>query len=137
MNPLALARWAIAAAAYVALAGALHAIPLPWPMAVGNAALLAGLMWGHATCYALWQPFAPGRILANELLTRLWFAAYAVLIAGLLGRPIVVVGEFGVGFALGAWALHGRGVRQGYDVAENVAFLGLFLASLAGLLAVA
>src|SRR5688572_22319036 len=79
----------LAVAPYAAVAAVLLAVVPPWH-AVGHAALLLALMAAHATCYQMWQPHAPRRILLNELLTRLWFATYLVLLVGLLDGTLVV-----------------------------------------------
>lgn len=130
-RPRRAAAWALAGVPYVTLAFALHGVTSSWPQALGNAGLLFGLMWAHATCYALWQPYAKGRILLNELLTRLWFALDAVLVAGWLDLDLRLVGTVGLVWAVASWGLHRRLVRTGYVVVDNVALLGLFLAGLA------
>jgi hypothetical protein len=126
---------ALAVAPYAAIAAVLLALVPPW-QAVGNAALLLGFMAAHATCYRLWQPHAPQRILANELLTRLWFATYVVLIAGLLdGAMAVAALAFPLAFT--SWLLHRRLVQGGYQAAQNVLQLGVFLLLLTLLLTAA
>lgn len=125
----------LALAPYAAIAAVLLALLPPW-QAVGNAALLLALMAAHATCYRLWQPHAPRRILVNELLTRLWFATYAVLLVGLLDGAVVVA-ALAFPLAVTSWLLHRSLLRNGYRTAENVLQLGVFLLLLTLVLAVA
>ena len=125
------AAWSVAALPYALLVPTL-AEHLAWGFALANAALLAAAMLAHAFCYRLWHPFAPGRILANELLARLWFAVYAALVAGWLGLAWQGVAAFGAAWAAATWLAHARLVRHGgYRVAENLALLGTFLLGLA------
>ncbi|MEK6976154.1 MAG: hypothetical protein AABY18_07415 [Candidatus Thermoplasmatota archaeon] len=127
---------ALAVAPYAALAIVLHGLPLSWPAAIGNAALLLGLMAAHAWCYSLWQPHAPDRILANELLTRLWFATDVVLLVGLLDGALVVA-ALAFPLAVSSWLVHRRLVVRGYRVAENLLHLGIVLLLLGTLLVTA
>ena len=129
--------WAAAPLPYVALAVLLQRLLGSWPQATGNTALLAVAMTAHAKCYSLWQPGAPRRILLNEGLTRLWFAAYAVLVASWLGLDEGFVAAAGLAWAAFTWMLHRSLVRRGYAVDENVAMLGVFLAGLAEVLLLA
>jgi hypothetical protein len=125
----------LAVAPYVAIAAVLLALLPPW-QAIGNAALLFGLMAAHAACYRLWQPHAPRRILLNELLTRLWFATYLVLLVGLLDGALVVA-ALGFPMAVSSWAVHRQLLARGYDAAQNVLQLGVFLLLLALILVAA
>lgn len=125
----------LAVAPYAAIAAVLLALLPPW-QAVGNAALLLAFMAAHAACYQMWQPHEPRRILVNELLTRLWFATYVVLLAGLLDGAMAVA-ALGFPLALTSWLLHRRLVQDGYRAAENVLHLGVFLLLLTLLLTVA
>lgn len=121
---------------YAAIAVVLRQWPLPWLEAIGHASLLLALMAAHAACYRLWQPHAPGRILANELLARLWFATYALLLAGLLDGDLAVL-ALGFPLAVSSWLVHRRLVARGYGLAQNVLHLGVLLLLLVMLLTAA
>lgn len=136
VNPIQRILPALAVASYIGIALALRGLPLSWAASIGNAALLFGLLSAHAWCYQRWQPYAPGRILVNELLTRLWFATYVVLLVGLLDGAMVVA-VLGFPLAVSSWLVHRRLVRRGYQVAENVLQLGVTLLLLAVVLVVA
>lgn len=125
----------LAVVPYAAIGAVLLALLPPW-QAIGNAALLLALMAAHAACYRLWQPHAPRRILVNELLTRLWFATYVVLLGGLLGGSLAVA-ALAFPVAVSSWLVHRRFVRGGYQAAQNVLQLGVFLLLLGTLLVVA
>lgn len=132
-------RW-MAALAFAGLVPALHwvpvppaaAAPIPWLHAAAHAALLMGLLGAHTWCYARWQPHAPRRILANELLARLWFAVAGAVIVGRAtpdGMGFLLVG---VPWAALTWEVHRQDVRKrGYDATWNLANWGLFLLGLA------
>lgn len=125
----------LSVAPYAAIAAILLAIVPPWH-AVAHAALLLVLMAAHAACYQVWQPHAPGRILVNELLTRLWFATYLVLLVGMLDGAIVVA-VLAFPLVVSSWLVHRKLVRRGYDAAENVLHLGVVLLLLTALLVTA
>ncbi|MFO1534504.1 MAG: hypothetical protein ABR586_02450 [Thermoplasmatota archaeon] len=142
MERLPLHRIALAALPYAGLAAVLKQVPdaatslqpMPWSHAAGHALVLLALMGAHAACYQRWSRGAPGRIAANELLTRLWFVA--------LGSLVVQAHPDGPGalFLLGgllwaslSWLTHLALARRqgGYRALPNVALLGLFLLGLA------
>lgn len=106
--------------------------PVPWAWAVGNGALLLAAFGAHTWCYARWAPHAPKRMLVNELLARLWFVAYAVVLVGRAsanGWRILLVA---VPWALLSWEVHRNDVRRhGYRVAWNLGAWGTYLVGLA------
>lgn len=108
------------------------AAPIPWLHATGHAALLLGLLSAHTWCYARWQPHAPRRILANELMARAWFAVYGALVVGRAtdaGPAFLLVALPWAGLA---WEVHRQDVgKRGYDVPWNLANWGVFLLGLA------
>lgn len=131
--------FASAVAPYVLLVPVLRLLPLPpattgpvpWAWAVGNAALLLGAFVAHTLCYARWQPAAPRRMLVNELLARLWFVAFAVIVVGRTtsnGWRLLLVA---LPWALLCWEVHRNDVqRHGYRVAWNLGAWGLYLLGL-------
>src|SRR5262249_44292290 len=109
-------------------------LPMPWSHAAGNALLLFGLMALHAACYAPWSPGAPRRIAATELLTRLWFAAFGLLVVA--AHPLGHAASFlaaGLAWSGLSWLTHLAMTRRngGYCALPNTALLGLFLLGLA------
>lgn len=130
------ATWLLTPLPFAALAYALLDLPISRLRAVGNAALLFVLMVAHAACYARWQPRAPNRILVNELLARLWFAVYAILIAGLLGGNMLAA-ALGLPLAFASWQVHRARLNGTYHVVDNVVQLGIYLALLAVVLGLA
>lgn len=106
-------------------------VPLPWGVAVAHAALFLVAFTAYVVCYARWQPSAPGRILLNEALARLWFAVYGALIVGLatpLGFHFLLMA---VPWAALCWEVHRQEVRKaGYAAGWNLANWGLFLLGL-------
>lgn len=135
-SPTALA---VAAAPFAFLAAVVRFVPLPpaavtptpWPQALGTAALLLAAFWAHTWCYARWQPHAPRRMLANELMARLWFVAYAVVVVGNASPNGFRLLWLAVPWAVLAWEVHRDDVRKnGYRVAWNLGAWGVYLLGL-------
>lgn len=107
------------------------AVPLPWWVALANAALLLAAFTAHVACYARWQPAAPGRMLLNEALARLWFAVYGAIVVGRatpLGFAFLLMA---LPWAALCWEVHRQEVKKaGYDAGWNLANWGLFLLGL-------
>lgn len=134
--------WRMRALASIAFAGLVPALrwvpvppaataPIPWPHAAAHAFLLAGLLGAHTWCYARWRSHAPGRILANELLARLWFAVYGAIVVGRASPDGLGFLLVGVPWAALTWEVHRQDVRKrGYDASWNLANWGLFLMGL-------
>lgn len=136
-RPLA---WTAAIAPFAALGGVLRQVPVapglgptPWWQAAAQAALLLGLMAAHASCYALWTPHAPNRMLVNEFLTRSWFVLFGLLVVQHRGDtgPIYLV--MAAAWGVASWCTHYLILRsqQGYRAPDNLAQMGLFLVGLA------
>ena len=105
--------------------------PVPWSWAVGNGALLLAAFAAHTWCYARWQPYAPRRMLANELFARLWFVAYAVILVGRATPNGLLMLLVALPWALLCWEVHRNDVkRHGYRVAWNLGAWGAFLVGL-------
>lgn len=108
------------------------AAPVPWLVAVGNAGLLLVAFAAHTFCYARWHPHAPRRIVANELLARLWFAAYGAIVVGrasTLGFAFLLMA---VPWALLSWEVHRQEIgKAGYAGSRALPHWGLFLLGLA------
>ena len=108
------------------------AAPVPWGFALANAALLLAAFVAHTLCYARWQPHAPGRMLANELMARLWFAAYGAIVVGRASPNGLRFLLLAVPWALLAWEVHRNEVKaNGYRVPWNLAAWGVFLIGMA------
>lgn len=130
----------LAAVAFAGLVPVLHWVPvppattapIPWLHAAAHAALLLGLLAAHTGFYARWQPHAPGRILTNEFLARLWFAVYGAIVVGRASPDGLGFLLVGVPWAALTWEVHRQDVRKrGYDAPWNLANWGLFLLGLA------
>ncbi len=130
---------AVAVAPFAFLAAAFRLLPLPpfgtapvpWAWAAGNAALLLLAFSAHAWCYARWQPHAPGRMLANELMARLWFAAYGVLVVGRASPNGFRLLWLAVPWAALCWEVHRQDVRRGgYRAIWNLGAWGVYLLGL-------
>ena len=131
---------AVAVAPFAFLAAVLHLLPLPpyregpvpWAWAAANAGFLLAAFTAHALCYARWQPHAPGRMLANELMARLWFVAYGVLVVGQAGPNGFRLLLLALPWAALCWEVHRQEVRRnGYRVAWNLGAWGVYLLGLA------
>jgi hypothetical protein len=128
---------AVAIVPFAALAAVVARFPfkgdmLPWWQGALHAAALLGLVAAHATCYERWHPRAPTRILVNEFLARMWFLLYALLVVDHLGGRAGWYVAMGAPWAVLTWLVHRDQVaKRGYQWAEAVAILGLFLAGLA------
>lgn len=105
--------------------------PVPWAWAAGNAALLLAAFTAHTLCYTRWQPHAPARMLANELMARLWLAAYGVLVVGRAGPNGFLLLWVALPWAVLCWEVHRQEVRRnGYRVAWNLGAWGVYLLGL-------
>lgn len=142
MQRLPLGRIARVGAPYAGLAVALKQVPdaatnfqpMPWSHAAGHALLLLGLMSAHTACYKRWSLGAPRRIALNELLTRLWFVAFGVLVVMVHpGGPALLFLLAGLAWAALSWLTHLAMTRRhgGYCALPNLAMLGVFLLGLA------
>lgn len=130
-------RWAVAALPYAALAPLLRGTPDPLrgfaPMeplgAAANGLLVAGALCAHSLCYARWHRNDPARITANELLTRLWFVGYGLLVVGGAGGAWDLYATLALGWAAATFLAHlALGSRLGgYPAAANYGLLGAFL----------
>lgn len=110
-----------------------HGATTPWEWTVIHAAILAAAFAAHVACYARWQPRAPGRMLLNEALARLWFVTYGILVVGRASPQGLAFLLVGVPWAALAWEVHRQDVRKrGYDPTWNLAAWGLFLLGLTG-----
>lgn len=130
------AAWLVTPLPFAALGYVLQDLPISRVRAVGNAVLLFGLMVAHATCYARWQARAPNRMLVNELLARLWFAVYIILVAGLLDGSLAAA-ALGLPLAFASWQVHRARLNGTYHAVDNVVQLGVYLALLGVILGLA
>ena len=129
-----------AAAPFAFLAAVLRFVPLPpyvdapvpWAWAAGTAAVLLAAFVAHTLCYARWQPHAPRRMLANELMARLWFVAFGAIVVGRASPNGLRFLLLAVPWALLAWEVHRNEVKaNGYRVPWNLAAWGVFLIGMA------
>lgn len=131
----------LAVAPFITLSGVLKQLPdyltypeaMPWGNAVAHTAILLGLLWAHAWCYARWQPHAPNRILVNEFLTRLWFVVFGLVAVGAIGDYGGLYLVMAAAWAVASWCTYYLVFRQqeAYRPGLNTAILGLFLLGLA------
>lgn len=125
---------------FAGLALAFRFVPLPpgegpltpWSWAAANAIVLFVAFVAHTRCYAVWREGGPRRILANELLARLWFVAFGMIVVGRVSPNGLLLALVALPWALLAWEVHRQDVaKRGYSVRWNLGAWGLYLLGLA------